>query len=221
MKLRLAPEWATEGLEKFGKNYLGQPHFRVIWGPSRWVVMGKFWEDLGRHAYLKVRKYGRDPKWILERWRPAAIYGFPELWNRPKSEGGCADEMGYLAAGPFPVHGEYECICPFSTGRGEAGFVPLEPGLIELSARACWMGRVATYSDIRRCLEDEALRKEREQDQRLDDLWDEKQLTRQGLSIGAGGAFNKQQEVDDYVRKLERKKPFVDARKFKPGFRQI
>ena len=101
------------------------------------------------------------------------------------------------------------------------GYVPLEPGLIELTARAVVMGKVNSYSDIRRILEDEELAKERYQDQQVDDMWAEAQLSRPGLSIGAGGAFNKQSEIDDYARRIERSKAFVDARRFRPGLKQI
>jgi hypothetical protein len=212
---KLAPSWAQKPLEKFGRNPFGAPNFRVVWGPSRMYIVGGYWEDSGKREYRLVNKYSLDSKWVLERWRPPYIYGSPELWNMQTVQ---AD--GFLGLGPFPVHGEYESICPFSTGKGISGYVPLEPGLIEMTARAVWAGRINTYSDIRRNHEDGALAKERDHDRNFDDMWQDKQLTRTGLSIGAGGAFNKQQEIDDYVRKLERNQAFVDARRFQQGFRQ-
>lgn len=214
-KVRLAPAWAQKPLEKFGRNPYGQWNFRVIWGPSRTHLIGGFWEDNGHHEYRRRVKYSLDPKWVLERWRPAPIYGDPRAW-----ESQTLTPDGFLGLGPFPAHGEYECIQAFSTGKGIQGYVPLEPGLIELTARAVVMGKINTYWDIRRTLHDEELKKERFQDEKFDQMWDEAQLSRPGLSIGPGGAFNKQAEIDDYARRIERVGAFVDARRFRPGFRQ-
>jgi len=214
-RVKLAPQWAQKPLEKFGKNPYGGWNFRVIWGPSRQCIRGGFWEDNGHHEYRRRVKYSLDPKWVLERWRPASIYGDPHSWD-----GQTSTLDGFFALGPFPVHGEYESIQAFSTGRGIAGYVPLEPGLIEITARAVVMGKINSFWDIRRALEDEELYKERQQDQNFDEMWDEAQLTRSGLSIGPGGAFNKNAEIADYERRIERAGAFVDARRFRPGFRQ-
>jgi hypothetical protein len=211
----LLQEFFGGGLLKFGLNPYGEPHFRVVWGPSRTYIVGGFFVKSGKCEYQRLVKYGKDPKWILERWRPASIYGNPAKWE--------ADTLtpdGFLGLGPFPHRGEYESCMTFTTGKGAQGHVPLEPGMVEMAARAVWLGRNCTYSDIRRVHEDEELKKEREQDERFDEMWDEQQLTREGLSIGAGGAFNKQAEIDDYARRIERANAFVDARKFRNGFKQ-
>jgi hypothetical protein len=213
--LILAPDWATKGLARFGLNPYGQPHFRVIWGPSRTYIAGGFFDRLGKSTYRRLVKYGLDPKWVLERWRPAAIYGSPQTW-----EANYSTPEGFLALGPFPAHGEYESCTVFSTGKGGSGYVPLEPGLVEMSARAVWMGKALTYSDIRRAHEDEELKREQEADAGFDDMWKEAQLSREGLTMGAGGSFNKQAQIDDYARKIERNNLFVNARTFRPGFRQ-
>lgn len=215
-RVKLAPQWAQKPLEKFGRHPYGGWNFRVVWGPSRQRIIGGYWEDNGHHEYRRKVKYSLDPKWVLERWRPASIYGDPRAWD---SQTGTPD--GFYAIGPFPAHGEYESIQAFSTGNGIEGYVPLEPGLIEITARCVVMGKINTYWDIRRVLEDEELAKEREQDRNFDLMWDEAQLSRPGLSIGAGGSFNKQNEIDEYARKLERNNAFVDARRFRPGLKQI
>jgi hypothetical protein len=214
-RVKLAPQWAQKVLEKFGKNPYGGWNFRVIWGPSRQRIIGGFWEDNGHHEYRRKVKYSLDPKWILERWRPAAIYNDPRSWDAQTST-----PDGFFALGPFPHHGEYECIQAFSTERGIQGYVPLEPGLIEITARAVVMGKINSFWDIRRALHDEETYKERQQDQKFDDMWDEAQLSRPGLSIGPGGAFNKNAEIQDYERRIERAGAYVDARRFRPGFRQ-
>lgn len=222
MRLIYAPEYATEGLKKFGKNRYGQWEFRCIWGPSRSRIMGGFWADTGKSEYRRVPKYGVQPRWILERWRSSAIYGTPQNWDREY-----VTPDGFYAVGPYPSHGEFESVEVFQAKddygkpiKGWAGYVPIEPGLIELTARAVWMGRINTYSDIRIALRDEELAKERRQDQNFDEMWKEKQLSRSGLSIGAGGAFNKQQEIDDYARRLERAQAWIRRDRFRPGFAQ-
>ena len=221
-RLILAPPDQTAGLNKFGVNPYGQANFRVVWAPSRMRIMGGFWADTATHEYRVVPKYGNSPRWVLERWRPGAMYGTPQSWER---ETVTAD--GFWGVGPFPVHGEYESCEVFQAkdedGRaikGWAGFVPLEPGLVELTARAVWMGRINTYSDIRIALRDEELRKERDKDQLFDQRWDERQATREGLTIGRGGFVNKAAEIEDYARKIERVGKYVSAKRFKSGFKQ-
>lgn len=214
--IKYAPDWATVGLKKFGKNRYGQYQFRVVWAPSVMRIFGGYWDDVGKSEYRLVPKYGLDPKWALERWRPAVMYGIPELWDSQT-----VTPDGFYSVGPFPCRGAFEMCEKFSTGKGEAGFVPLEPGLIEMTARAVWMGRINSYSDIRRIHLDQLEAKERQHDQNFDDMWDEKQLTRSGLSIGAAGAFDKNKEVEDYERKITRSKAVMQhAKNFKAGFNQ-
>jgi len=80
--------------------------------------------------------------------------------------------------------------------------------------------RAFSESQRKAVYEDEAAKSERRQDADFDDMWKEAQLSRSGLSMGAAGAFNKQQEIDDYARRIERAQAFVDARRFRPGFKQ-
>ncbi len=223
IRLIFAPEYQTRGLLKFGTNPYGQSIFRVIWSPSRTRILGGYWSDVGHHEYRRVLKYGTAPRWCLERWLPASRYGTPRSWDRDTIT---AD--GFYGVGPFPVHGEYESCEIFQAkdenGRpikGWAGFVPLEPGLVELAARAVWMGRVNSYSDIRIALRDEELAKERAKDQRFDAQWTENQATREGLTIGYGGkSVNKAQEIEDYARKIERVGAYINKARFVNGFKQ-
>jgi hypothetical protein len=223
LRLILAPEYQTQGLKKFGFNQYGQPIFRVVWGPSRTKILGGFWEDVARHEYRRTPKYGLQPRWVLERHLPASRYGSPRTWDRDT-----ITNDGFYGVGPFPVHGEYESCEIFQAkdgnGRpikGWAGYVPLEPGLVELAARAVWMGRINSYSDIRIALRDEELRKEREKDQWFDQQWDEHQAVREGLTIGYGGkSVNKAQEIEDYARKIERVGAYINRARFSPGFKQ-
>ena len=107
-KLKLAPQWAQKPLEKFGRNPYGGWNFRVVWGPSRQRIIGGYWEDNGHHEYRRTIKYSLDPKWVLERWRPATIYGDPQGWDSQTST-----PDGFYGIGPFPHHGEYESIPGF------------------------------------------------------------------------------------------------------------
>lgn len=223
MRLILAPSPHSAGLAKFGRNPYGEPNFRVIWAPSRTRIIGGFWEDIAHHEYRRVPKYGLSPRWILERWRPAGMYGTPEAWDRQY-----VTPDGFYAVGPFPVHGEYESCEVFQLQddkgkpiKGWAGFVPLEPGLVELAARAVWMGRSNSYSDIRIAVRDEQLRKERQNDRRFDENWAEQQTVHQGLTIGRGGFVNRAQEIEDMARRIERVGAFVSGKKFKKGFKQL
>jgi hypothetical protein len=223
MRLIFAPAHQTVGLDKFGLNPYGERNFRVIWAPSRTRIIGGFWEDTAHHEYRRLPKYGTSPHWILERWRPAAMYGTPQAWDREY-----VTPDGFYAVGPFPVHGEFESCEVFQlkdeNGRsvkGWAGFVPLEPGLVELAARAVWMGRINSYSDIRIAVRDEELRKERESDRRFDENWKEHQSLHSGLTIGRGGFVNRAQEIEDYARRIQRAQAFIDGRKFRRGFEQI
>jgi hypothetical protein len=223
VRLKLAPEYCTVGLKKFGINPYGQPNFRVIFAPTRTRIQGGFWADVARSEYRIVGKYGNTPRWLLEKWLPGTTYGTPESWYRET-----VTPDGLLGCGPYPVHGEYESCEVFQAkdadGRalkGWAGFVPLEPGLVELTARAVWMGRINSYSDIRIALRDEELNKEKEKDALFDQRWAEQQAQREGLTIGFGGrSTNKAQEIDDMARKIERVGAYVNAAKFRPGFKQ-
>lgn len=212
---RHAPDWAREVLARFGVNPFGEPQFRIVWGPARTYVIGGSWPD-GSIEYRRMPKYGLDQKWILERWRAAVHYGTPEQWM--------FDTMtpeGMLAIGPFPVYGEYECSEVFSVCAGPAGYVPLEPGLVEMTARAVLMGQQRSYSDIRTQNQRDAERKQQAEDRQFDEMWESRQHAHKGgLVIGAHAKYNQQEEIEDYARRIERVGAYVDARKFRPGFDQ-
>ena len=218
-----APAWATVGLEKFRKTPYGECEFRVIWGPSATRIIGGYWEETQTCEYRRLPQYGNNPRWIMERWRPPSLYGTPQSWNDQT-----LTPEGFLGLGPYPHRGRFEHIATFGLSdqkerpiKGWAGYVPLEAGLVEMMARFTWMGRIMTYWELKRGLEDALIAKERVHDQNFDDLWDERQLTRPGLTLGAGGSFNKEAAIEDYARKIERNKAFVDARRFKAGMKQL
>lgn len=224
-RLIYAPPWATAGLSKFRKTPYGDCEFRVIWGPSKMRIVGGHWDDNAKREYRLLPQYGNNPRWIMERWRPPSLYGTPQSWNDQT-----LTPEGFLGLGPFPHRGRFEHIATFGLSdakerpvKGWAGFVPLEAGLVEMMARYTWMGRTCTYWELKRELEDSLIAKEVQHDKNFDDMWDDRQLTRPGLSLGAGGAFNKQVAIDDYARRIERLPGggAVDGRRFRAGMKQL
>jgi hypothetical protein len=215
MSVKQAPPQYAKMLERFGKNPYGENVFRLVWGPCRTRIFGGYWEDVSKHEYRLVSKYGPTPQWVLEYWRPSIVYGSPAIWNMQTVS---AD--GYWQCGPFPAHGAFEALAKFSPkNASEYGILP-EPGLLLYSVMEHRLGVLVSEAQRKRIYEDDAVRKEREQDVAFDEMWQEAQLSRPGLSIGAAGAFNKQAEIDDYARKIERANAFLDNRKFRPGFKQ-
>jgi hypothetical protein len=184
--------------------------------PSRIYMAGGYWDVENDFRYRQVSKYGlKECKWGLEKWLSSAIYGTPELW-----EAKTIGPEGFLGVGPFPVHGEFELVTKFSTGRGPQGYVPLEPGTVDLTARLCWTGKVRTVWDIRNAIRTEEELKILQQDQLFDRLWEDRTYTRPGLTVGVGGSINKAEKVEEYKKKIIRKKLAVKRENFLPGFAQ-
>jgi len=127
---------------------------------------------------------------------------------------------GYLTCGPFPAHGDYECLHKFSAKNVDEGGILPEPGLLLYLIQEQRLLRTFSEAQRKSVYEDQQIKAEQREDSTFDDMWKEAQLSRPGLSIGAAGAFNKQEEIDDYARRIERAQAFVDARKFRPGFKQ-
>jgi len=178
-------------------------------------IFGGYWDDTGKTEYRLVQKYGPSPQWALELWRPPTIYGGPEIWERQTMS-----QDGFLTCGPFPAHGDYECLHKFSAKNADDGGILPEPGLILYLVMEQKLLRTFSEAQRKAVYEDEQVKAERRQDADFDDMWAEKQLSRPGLTLGAAGAFNKQQEIDDYARRIERANAFVDARRMRTGFRQ-
>lgn len=202
-------------LERFGRNPYGQNVYRLIWAPSRMRIFGGYWDDTGKTEYRLVSKYGPTPQWALETWRPATVYAGPEIWERQTMS-----PDGYLTCGPFPAHGDFECLHKFSAKNADDGGILPEPGLILYLIQEQRLIRTFSEAQRKSVYEEQQLKAEQRQDADFDDMWKEAQLSRSGLSIGAAGAFNKQEEIDDYARRIERANAFVDARRFRPGFKQ-
>jgi hypothetical protein len=214
--LRRAPEMYQAILKKYGTNLYGENLYRLIWGPSRCYIVGGYWEVEREFAYHLQPKYGRGEKWMLERWMPASTYGTPETWDT-----GTLSQEGFYQVGPYPVHGEFECAAVFSTGSGPSGHVPLEPGTVDLQARLCFMGRTLSLWDIRLNNRNEQEQKARFQDAAFNEMWEELQHSRQGLTIGSAGHYSHEDEINDYkLRLLQHKDAWLPQSDFQKGFAQ-
>ena len=106
-------------LSRLGRNYYGEPIFRIVMLSSRCYFSGGWWEIEQEYGYKLVPKYAKaEHKWALERWLPPSKYGNPKLWEQQT-----LSHEGFLQVGPFPIHGEYECCEVFSVGKGPEGKV--------------------------------------------------------------------------------------------------
>lgn len=212
-----APPIYQEILRKYGQNPYGENLFRVSFLPSRCHTVGGYWEKEQDFRYRRVPKYGiREYKWMIEKWLPNYTYGTPESWERLT-----LSQEGFLQLGPYPSTGEYECVQVFSVGRGPEGYVPLEPGLVDLQARMIWMGRTQTIWDIRNNIRTEEEIKKAQQDRVFDSMWEEIQHSRDGLTLGAAGAYNKEDAVTQYKKMLlNNKDSWMPEAQFTKGFNQ-
>ena len=214
--LRRAPALYEAILKKYGVNLYGENIFRVAWGPSRCYLVGGWWEQEREYSYHRQPKYGRGEKWILEKWCPPALYGLPEAWDRQT-----LSPEGFYQVGPFPAHGEFECVAVFSTGPGPAGYIPLEPGCVDLQARLVWMGRTLSRWDIRANVRAEQEAKQKFQDASFNELWESLQHTRAGLTMGAAGHYSDEDAINDYKRKLlSRQELWIKQGESQRGFSQ-
>jgi len=214
---RRAPEEYQSILTKYGKNLYNENLYRVVWGPSRCYWVGGYWEIEDEFSYRKMPKYGvKNQRWMVEKWIPASTYGSPSTWETKT-----LSKEGFLQIGPFPVYGEYECASIFSVGAGPAGYVPLEPGTVDLQTRLIHNGRTTSLWDIRNNNRTEQEMKVKEQDRNFDDLWDSVQMAHKGLTIGPTGHYNGENALNEYkARLLQNKDSWGKEKDLVKGFGQ-
>lgn len=188
---RRAPESYQRILSRYGKNLYGENLLRLIWLPSRCYIAGGWWEVEKAFGYRRVAKYAlKEEKWAIEKWCSPSKYGNPKLWEQQT-----LSPEGFLQVGTFPAHGEFECAAVFSTGRGPKGYVPLEPGTVDLQARLIFNSRTLSVWDIRQSLKAEEVERERKQDDDFETLWQGIQHTHSGLTFGSGGNYDPQADI--------------------------
>ena len=214
--LRREPALYETILRKYGQNLYGENLYRVIWGPARCYLVGGYWEKENEFAYHRQPKYGRGEKWVLEKWLPATTYGTPEQWDRQT-----LSPEGFYQVGPFPTHGEFESVAVFSTGPGPAGYVPLEPGTVDLQARLVFMGRTLSRWDLRYNIRAEQEAKQKFQDAAFNEMWESLQHSRPGLTMGSAGHYDNENEINNYKRRLlQHRESWLEKSEFQRGFMQ-
>lgn len=97
------PEVYAEFLARLGGlNPFGKPMFRLVWGES---AVDTIWGQMeggscGQHQKLR---YGGIPRWHLEMWKPAEMFGTPEDWYA----GSYNTITGLHVCGDYPFQGDY------------------------------------------------------------------------------------------------------------------
>ena len=117
------PQWLADKLAELGgKNPLGQPNFRVIWGGNRLAWHGGLFHERDDHGnLLRVQvTHKLTPKypeavnrWICEMWMPPEVFGTPESWELETVEWKEGQRIETL--GPFPRQGDYELVFVLQT----------------------------------------------------------------------------------------------------------
>lgn len=214
---RHAPAEYQSILRKYGQNLLGENLLRLVWLPSRCYFVGGWWEVEREFGYKLAPKYGvKNERWAIEKWMPATTYGTPELW-----EAQTLSPEGYLQCGPFPLYGEYECAAVFSVGQGPSGYVPLEPGTVDLQARIVHNGRMRSIWDIRHAIRTDEEVKAQCSDARFEEMWESVQHSRSGLTLGSAGHYSSENAINDYKQRLlARRDSWVAQSDFQKGFSQ-
>lgn len=148
-----------------GKNFFGEPNFRVVWGWSRLGWIGGLWEDhdtsgrvVRRIVELRLEpKYVPHDRWHVERWLPAESYGSPQAWHSETTE--FTKGLSIPALGPYPSRGDYEHCFTLAGPGGE--FLPLIPAAVEYVVRAIQWARQQPRSRARQSIYAEWCRRDR------------------------------------------------------------
>ena len=119
--------WVGSSLRQFGINPYGDPLFRVVWAPSRTMLVGgkhtvrdgavandaqlaanNGRDNSVRHEWVGYKHYPRYPgvnEYVLEAWlSPVQYGGTPRQWELQQTD----EETGLLVLGPYPQRGEYD-----------------------------------------------------------------------------------------------------------------
>lgn len=153
------PSQLPVNLAHFGVNPFGKQMYRVVWGPSRYYLIGAPWPDRGDKApstnteimlngkdtsidrtvteYRWIQKYPA-PRWVLEKWLSAFQYGgSPVTWELTMRN----PESGLLELGPYPEKGEYEECYIFPEGEPGSSKVAEVIQMIEAGKRYSFQER--------------------------------------------------------------------------------
>lgn len=160
-----------------GRNWFGEPNFRVVWGGTRLGWIGGRWTDRDSHGNVvresielrREPKYVPIDRWHIERWMPPEAYGSPEQWYARTIE--TEDGIGIPALGPYPSRGEYEHCFTLASPNGE--FLGLSPGVCDWVAHAVEWARRQRPQAARAAIARRELCREREWDRLADDAFND------------------------------------------------
>ena len=171
--------------------------------------MGGYWETDGFFRYrLKLRYPGKNC-WVLERWLHGRNYGTPETWIEAT-----ITPDGYLACGPYPAGGVYECVHLFDVES-------LRPDTLAAALRNVFIGRVRSVAEIREGLLAESIGEDTELDRQFEEQWDASHGVRRGLSFTRDGVLqSSNDEIEEYKARLAVAKVKVRRDEFQVGFAQ-
>jgi hypothetical protein len=143
-----------------GRNFYGQPNYRIVWGESALKSVHGLHEAVPGRApffgWYEYPKYETD-RWHLEVWLPPSAFGNPEAWP--------TDELG-----PFPSRGDYEHVVKLEDAWG---------GHVEPCGEALeWLIRMISKgsrdpNEIRRRMEERDEAKEKASDREANDIYDD------------------------------------------------
>jgi len=197
-----APDWAKRLCEQY-------PSFRLVWAPQRVVLMGGYWESDGFFKYRLKPRYPNKTCWVLERWLHGRHYGTPETWTEAT-----ITPDGYLACGPYPAGGLFECVHLFDVE-------PCRADTLAAILRRVFASRVRSVGEIREGLLAESISEEAELDRQFEEEWDRSHGVRRGLSFTHSGVLqNVNSDIEEYKSRLAAAKVRVRREQFQAGFQQ-
>lgn len=176
------PAFCDAICRRYGLNRDGESVWRVRWCPDRVTLFGGYWDESGRFDYKRVRRYGSQKKWMLEKYVPAKDFGDPATWG-----GRTANTEGYLNQGPFPIEGTYICTHMFEE--------PLTPTLVYRTIQSVAYSHLLSTWQIADQMYQQAAEQEKESDERFDREWALIDNPRRGLTYASGRRVNEHDNV--------------------------
>ena len=202
-------KWAERVLAPYGKNPLGKSNLRMVWAPEVTIVIGGYWESDGLFSYRWRPRYPNKICWVLEKWISGREYGSPETWAAST----CTAD-GYLACGPYPANGVYECCCMFDG-------IPVRFDTLSRVLYTILGNRCRTVDGAKAQHLQTAQAEENELDREFERCWDESHGVRRGLSFTSGGVLQyTNSDVEEYKARLAVARVKVRKSDFRAGFAQ-
>ncbi len=125
-----------------GSNAYGQPRFRIVWSGNRTTLSSRKWTETdsdrvlrttyGWRRTLKYPQPTRRERFVIEMYRPAELYGAPELWYYTNTK--YVDGRAICPAGAYPNRGDYEYLdtIEYVDELGERHFLAPTEGYVDM-----------------------------------------------------------------------------------------